>query len=126
MFITTGLPIVVGVITLFTVLYIHILIERVFHRDESLHILHFPNVMFTALLFAVTSITINGFLLNGVLDNGWKPVLINGFLLPFPVIIIVYCIVAPIFRNALKRYVTVKGSNIVYLKKRLIKNENTE
>ncbi|RNA67531.1 hypothetical protein [Alteribacter keqinensis] len=117
-------PAVVCGITMLTTLYLQILIERVyFHREKTLIVLHFPNVMFSWLMYGVTYISVNGFMLGGLAERGRAAVAAEAFLSSFPLVMGCYVITAPLFRRALRRYYPVKGTNIVYLKLKGISRE---
>ncbi|PYZ95827.1 hypothetical protein CR205_15695 [Alteribacter lacisalsi] len=120
MTVTTGIPAIVCAFTMLTALYLHVLLERIFTRDKpSLKILHLPNFTFSWLMYGLPYIVLRGFIGGAIFEEGWLFVLYHAFLVPLPILIPVYLITAPLFHRALKRYVAVEGSNVIYIKRKL-------
>ncbi|WP_026688322.1 hypothetical protein [Alteribacter aurantiacus] len=111
------IPGVIGLLSMILMVYIHVLIERVYRqREKTLVVLHFPNLMFTWLMYGVTYITVNGFVFNGLRERGRKEVLLEAFIDSASFIVIAYVVIAPFLRKYLRRYYPMKGTNLVYLK----------
>ncbi|TMW72400.1 hypothetical protein [Alteribacter natronophilus] len=114
-----AVPAFISIGTMFTALYIHVLLERVFTNEkQSLAVLHFPNIMFSWMMYALPSVIIRGFLGTDLITEGWLPVLYHSVIVPLPFLLSIYPVVALLFRRSLRRYIAVKGSNVVYLKKK--------